>query len=224
MKKLSTVVRTGSGGKAVKILAISLSFVSCLTPLGCGGWTQAARSSASGGLRRTATPEEKPSPPASAQAQPRSRPAGGEQTNFGAEEEVAHPTAVPDDVLQILRNDAQTHTCLDKNEPPDSVPAAWFAASEIRLNEDELPDLVVGAANPCLFGANIVPFWIFRKQPEGYELVLRVHTLGLDVLDSKTNGYRDIRTASATATHVTTTNFKFDGKEYKARKSWREPI
>jgi hypothetical protein len=67
-----------------------------------------------------------------------------------------------------------------------------------------------------LFGANIVPFWIFRNTPQGHELALSVSALGLDVLNTKTNGYRDIRTTTATASSGYAISFKFNGKKYQA--------
>lgn len=147
-----------------------------------------------------------------------------EQSSFGAEEEIEDPISVPADVLRILRRDERNQTCLNEGQPEDAISASWFVASEIDIDGNESADLVVKASNPCLFGANIDPFWIFRNTPRGYEHVLSVSTLGLDVLNAKTNGYRDVRTTAATANEVIITIYKFDGRKYKAARSWREPI
>jgi hypothetical protein len=73
----------------------------------------------------------------------------------------------------------------------------------------------VTARNKCLLGANLVPFWVFRKTAEKHELVLSITALGLEVLNTKTNDYSDIRIASATAQSVRTVIFKFDGRQYR---------
>jgi hypothetical protein len=147
-----------------------------------------------------------------------------EQTVFESETKIERPVPVPDDVLRILRQDKRNQTCLGKRESLDKIPASWFVASEIDLNYDQIPDLVVVAVNPCLFGANINPFWVFRKTDRGYEAALRVYALALELLKTRTNGFRDIRTSAATAVEVTTTTYTFDGRRYRPRRSRTEPI
>jgi len=138
-----------------------------------------------------------------------------EQTHFGAEVAIREPTKIPADVLSILREDKRNQTCLGDGESPASITGSWFIGSRIQLSANSDADLIVTAQNKCLLGANLVPFWVFRKTRETHELVLSTNALGLDVLNTRTNGYRDIRTGSATAESVRTVNFKFDGKEYR---------
>lgn len=76
-------------------------------------------------------------------------------------------------------------------------------------------DLVVQPVNPKLFGANIGPFWVFRNTPHGYELLLVVDALELEILRTKSNGLRDIRTTRVTAREVLQTNYEYDGKKYR---------
>jgi len=152
---------------------------------------------------------------APAQARRRSQ---KEQSHFGAEVAIRKPVEIPTDVLSILRQDKRNQTCLKDGEPPTTVISSWFVGSRIHLNSDGDADLVVTARNECLLGANLVPLWVFRNTPQGHELVLSVSALGLDVLNTKTNMYRDIRIGAATAQRVRTTVFKFDGKEYRSRK------
>jgi len=147
-----------------------------------------------------------------------------EQSSFSAEEEIKVPVNVPADVLRLLRRDERNQTCLKESESANDIQASWFTASEISLNDNDPTDLIVKPNNPCLLGANIDPFWIFRNTPQGYEQVLNVSTLGLEVLDTKTKGYRDIRIMAATANEVLITIYNFNGREYKAVRSWREPI
>jgi len=151
---------------------------------------------------------------ASAQARRRSQ---KEQSHFGAEVAIRKAAEIPTDVLSILREDKRNQTCLRDGESSTNITSSWFVGSRIHLNSDGDADLVVTARNECLLGANIVPFWVFRNTPHGHEMVLSVSALGLDVLNTKTNNYRDIRTSAATAESVQKVIFKFDGKEYRAQ-------
>jgi len=151
---------------------------------------------------------------ASAQARRRSR---KEQSRFGAEAVIRKPVEIPTDVLSILREDERNRTCLRDGESPTSITSSWFVGSQIHLSNGAA-DLVVTTRNECLLGANVVPFWVFRNTPQGHQLVLSVSALGLDVLNTKTKTYRDIRLSAATAQRVRTTLFKFDGKEYRSGK------
>jgi hypothetical protein len=147
-----------------------------------------------------------------------------EQTSFGAEEKIERPVALPADVLQALRRDEQSQACLAEGQSARDISASWFIASEINLNNDRLPDLIVMAKNPCLFGANVKPFWVFSNSPRGHRLVLDVSAQGLDVMKIKSNSYRNIRAEAATATTLLMIDFKFDGRKYRARRKWSKPI
>lgn len=146
-----------------------------------------------------------------------------EQTSFGAEE-MQQPVSIPGDVLEILKRDERNQRALGAGESESNISASWFVASEINLNDDGLPDLIVQSANPRLFGANLVPFWVFRKTFKGNELILRVDALNLELLKTKSKGYRDIRTRKATANEVITSYYEFDGTKYHERHTSREPI
>jgi len=151
---------------------------------------------------------------ASAQTRRRSQ---KEQSHFGAEVAIRKAAEIPTDVLSILREDKRNQTCLREGESPTNITSSWFVGSRVHLNGDADADLVVAARNECLLGANIIPFWVFRNTRQGHELVLSVSALGLDVLNKKTNNYRDIRTSAATARSVHRVTFKFDGNEYRAQ-------
>jgi hypothetical protein len=143
-----------------------------------------------------------------------------EQSSFSVEREPKRPVNVPDDVLEILRQDEGNQKRL-VNGP---IPASWFAASEIHLNDDDLADLVVMANNPRLLGANIGPYWLFRNTPHGYELVLRESALILDVLTVRTKGYRDVRLVALSAKEKFTVLYRFNGNEYEIARSSQAPI
>jgi len=146
------------------------------------------------------------------------------QTIFGAEEELKHPVDVPEDVLRILKQDERIQTHLGNGQSNENLLKSWFAASEIDLNDDDTPELVVRAVNPHLFGANLVPFWIFRKGPKGHELILSVNALGLEVLRTKTNGYKNIVATKSTAREILSDSYGFDLDKYERQSSARKVI
>lgn len=134
------------------------------------------------------------------------------------------PAKLPNEVIQILRLDERNQGCLGGGSDGE-IPAAWFKAfkaSEIDLNADRLQDLIVMPADACLYGANIVPFWVFLQTPKGYRLVLNVSSHGLEVLKTKTNGYSDISATRATAIQVFSSVFRFNGKQYEIKKTSRK--
>jgi|SRR5882672_723174 len=157
---------------------------------------------------------------------PQSQEADGQtgQTIFGPEEEIKHSVNVADDVLQILRHDKRIQTRLGEGQSSESMSASWFAASAIDLNDDGQPDLIVQAVNQHLFGASLVLFWVFQKIQQGQKLILSVDALGLEVFQTKTNSYKNIRTTKATAKEVFSTLYEFDGDRYESRHSSRNSI
>lgn len=151
-----------------------------------------------------------------------------EQSQFSMEgPRVTRPTRIPDGILQILRKNEYVLSCFEflrrENDAPNEVPSSWFIGSRIHLDGPNEIDFVVQprdlnespSANRCLYGARVVPFWVFRKVPKGFDLVLQVHEHDLMVLNTRSNGYRDIETWSSTAITQTTLIYKFDGNQYR---------
>jgi hypothetical protein len=198
---------------------LSLTLISCLALGVCSSPTPT-------NLQRvqTVTPAELPQANSNSPVRAQISQVGAEQTSFGAEEEMRQPVSIPRDVLEMLRHDERNQRALRAGESENDILASWFVASEINLNGDALPDLIVQSANPRLFGANLVRFWVFHKSLEGNELALRVDALGLEVLKTKRKGYRKIRTSKATANEVTISDYEFNGEKYEKRSSSREPI
>ena len=64
--------------------------------------------------------------------------------------------------------------------------------------------------------AGIGLFWIFRQNAQRYELALRTWGGGLEILTSRTNGYRDVQTGTLGQAGRVRTNaaFHFDGVRY----------
>jgi hypothetical protein len=95
-----------------------------------------------------------------------------EQVHFSAEDpDVETPIKVPEDVMAILRKDEFVRNVLQsENIAGERLPASWFSASAVHLNNAAERDVIV-VGRPPLAGANVVTFWIFRAVSEGYHLV-----------------------------------------------------
>jgi hypothetical protein len=147
-----------------------------------------------------------------------------EQSEFSADpsERVKASIDVPDSVLKILAKDAIVTDCMKDNPiAPGGSLAAWFTASTIHLGEPNEADLVVlptaqGNAYMCFHSVEGVGwFWVFRPIGEQYGLLLKTAALGLSVLDTRHNGYRDIRSGSQVGKWSTIAVFQFEGGHYR---------
>jgi hypothetical protein len=153
-----------------------------------------------------------------------------EQSSFAVEEipgesRIRHPLPVPSEALEELQRDKGVKSCLADNplESGKSL-SSWFLASEIRLDGSNEADLVVvtsflGQKSMCFqTPAGIALFWIFRKNNGRYELVLRTWGGSLEVLATKTNGYRNVKTGTLgqAGRNLTDITFHFDGTRYIA--------
>lgn len=146
------------------------------------------------------------------------------QVRFSAEGPIDNPVIVPENVLNLLKEDPRIKSCQVLEQSHERIPTNWFVGSWLDLNGDDQSDLLVKPVNPCLSGANITPFWILFKTRDGYKPALAIAALAIEILDDKTKGSRDIRSDSATAREVLTTIYRFDGKEYRVWRTSRTKI
>jgi hypothetical protein len=91
--------------------------------------------------------------------------ASQEQTRFGLEESVNQPVRIPEPVqfIQSTDPDVRTSRCVDEDQSLPKISVSWFEASQIHLTGPKEMDLLVKAKDGCLFGANIGPFWLFKR-------------------------------------------------------------
>ncbi len=89
----------------------------------------------------------------------------------------------------------------------------FFGAIVLNLNEDGQADYLLYPKKYCfnMFGAHAIPYWIVLSSPKGYRLVKASATDVVKVIDSKTNGSRDIVNIYGQEE----TKNVFDGKTYK---------
>jgi hypothetical protein len=145
------------------------------------------------------------------------------QSEFSAEDtSVRRPVSLPKDALEILRKEVLQYG-KDEDQTPDELATESFLASEIHLDgPNEIALIVMGEGR--LRGANVISFWVFRKSPQGYELILDVAAHDLTVKRTRWKGYRIIETAKLTSSIGTIATFRFDGKRYRLYKTKSQPI
>lgn len=158
-----------------------------------------------------------------------------EQSSFGGEEVpgvpfIKRPVAVPDTVLQILREDETVKSCLVANVPSPETPlASWFVASEVHLGGRQERDLMV-LPSPrerqpdylCFHSVEgFTRFWVFRLTHHRYQLALNTAAFGIEIAKKRHFGYRDIETASPSfaGRFTTTVTFHFDSTQYQEYRS-----
>jgi hypothetical protein len=161
-----------------------------------------------------------------------------EQNSFSVEQElvpIEKPAHLPQEALQVLAKEAGVASCLENEGlTSDQLPSLWFIASVIHLDGPNEVDFVIlpnldsepqrhpGPA-ACFLGANTGQFWIIRKTRTGYNLALTLFAHGLGVLDSRSNGLRDIEAGTDSVRGQTTTLFKFTGRQYKLYSEKNDP-
>jgi hypothetical protein len=144
---------------------------------------------------------------------------GSTQTSFGSEMPIHRPARITADVVkQILEFDPEMTENCGVNE---SDASGDLAGSSLDINGDGVRDLVTQATGGCFMGAHATHFWVFSKAETrlapGYDLVFAAMADYLEVLRTKTNGFRDIETGNHTAVEMYMTLWKFDGEKYQAK-------
>jgi hypothetical protein len=141
-----------------------------------------------------------------------------EQTTFNAEGTVRRPVALPQSVLGILARDERVRACYSHEDEGAFAIRDWFVAASVRLGGAAgRAGYVVLPKGGCLFGANIIPFWVFAPEGRGHRLVLKTHALTLTVGRKRTRGLRNIDISAASAVQVFEAGFEFDGTRYVPR-------
>jgi hypothetical protein len=139
----------------------------------------------------------------------------GAEQRFGLEEPFRNPVKLPDSVLKMLISQPPKVDC-SADGPVDQ---SWFTATNIILNPLEDPGLIVKPSfkGGCLSGANLGPFWIFRRRGEVYDLLLNESALEVDRLTTKTNGFQDLQFSAAITggRRIVSLSFTFSNGKYR---------
>jgi hypothetical protein len=138
----------------------------------------------------------------------------GEQTSFSVESDFEHPVPLDEAAKETLANSPSLAEDLKrKHLTPKDLPGRQFTASRIHLGDGIIGLVVMGPP------ANNAPFWVLRRTGAGYRLVLDTIAAGLDILNTKTNGFRDIEAGSSTSVGSWASyGFQFDGRYYQLTK------
>ncbi len=145
--------------------------------------------------------------------------------SFSAEDEhFPNEVPLPDCVRLLLATDRQVIYRLNyANLSPDQLPTNWFTASELDIGWSKGRLLVVMGADG-MRGANINPFWVFRRSASSCDLLLTVGAHDVELLNTKTDGLPDIRIDAATAARYSENWFNFDGQTYREVRRTAQPI
>jgi|SRR6185312_1505817 hypothetical protein len=146
-----------------------------------------------------------------------------EQTLFREDKPLQHPVPVSQDVLRVLLERDEVKQGLDfSSDSERNNPTQLFRAAEVYLSSsDEVGLVVIGI--PPMTGADNDWFWVVRSPRHNPSVVLFSGGDYLQLLNSGTNGLRDIRRLFSTASETRETIYKFDGTRYKiAKDKWTE--
>ncbi len=118
------------------------------------------------------------------------------QTSFGVEGPMQRAIRIPASALAVLRSDTFEHLlqyCEEQRGTKLSdIPASWFVGSQVDVRHD-VSALVVRGEGECLQGAHITQFWLLTQSARGWRIAFTGRADGLNVLNTHTNGYRDLR-------------------------------
>lgn len=154
---------------------------------------------------------------ASAQANPPKDQA--EQTSFSVESDFEHPVLLDEAAKEALATSPRLADDLKKKHlAPKDLPDPWFTASRVHLGDGDQMGLVVMGVDGLL-GANWTSFWVLRRTAKGYDLVLDAMASSLDIMNTKTDGLRDVEASFPTSVGSWGSNgFHFDGRQYQVTK------
>lgn len=133
------------------------------------------------------------------------------EDTFGIEDENLRPVPAP--VAAVLR------TYL-KNTDYEECATGKFKGVPVDLaGRGQESDWIAMTADGCAWGAATAKIWVLKRTKTAYRLVLDDAGQDVLLLKSKTNGHRDLRTASGTAGHYSEAVLRYDGQRYKLFKS-----
>ena len=120
---------------------------------------------------------------------------------------------------QILADDPDLRECLkDQSTAPTE---ANLTIEERDLNGDGIAEYEVQLSGMCACGAQNCTIYLYRRSGTAFQSILEgASGLGLDVLTTASNGYRDLRIdAHDSAATQSRTIYKFDGRQYREAKA-----
>jgi hypothetical protein len=136
------------------------------------------------------------------------------QTHFHLDETFQRPATIPAGLLPRLRKEVKS-TCSGDAAFQARDVRSLFSASRITLNQHRA--YILKSGHHCLTGGDNDWFWIYLNTAQRYRMVLTGGTISVDVLSSRTQGFRDIETNMATGAYGFRKIYKFNGSVYEPR-------
>ena len=118
---------------------------------------------------------------------------------------------------QIVAEDAELRDCLKEPQDGSRPSEEDMTVEELDLNRDGVKEYEVQLSGMCACGAHNCTIYLYRRSGQGFESILESASgLGIELLRTSTNGYRDIQiNAHNNAATEGRTVYKFDGTQYK---------
>jgi len=122
---------------------------------------------------------------------------------------------------QVLADYPDVRECVEKEEGGARVAEEKMSATEVDVNRDGVSEYEVELSGQCTCGMVNCSIYLYRQSGAGYESLLPdAAGLGLELLKTTTNGYRDLQIDYRdTAATQGSTTYKFDGKQYREARS-----
>lgn len=141
-------------------------------------------------------------------------------TAFPQEKEVPKP--IRSKLLkQVLSEYPDVRDCVEKEEGGTAKAEQDMTVTEVDVNRDGVSEYEVELSGPCTCGMVNCTIYLYRQSATGYDSLLPdAAGLGLELLKTSTNGYRDLQVdARDTAATTGSVVYKFDGKQYREARS-----
>jgi hypothetical protein len=138
-----------------------------------------------------------------------------EQSSFREDEPLKKTANLPSNVVRALLQTQEAKGALaSKPQQKKDSPDKLFRAAEVVLGSpDEIGFVVMG-----LFpfsGADNTWFWLITYAGKTPRILLWAEGNSLEIMHSRTNGYRNVRTRWSSPLTTTINEYHFDGVRYK---------
>jgi hypothetical protein len=146
-----------------------------------------------------------------------------EEIYISKAENFERPVTLPPDVVKVLIEFIATDPYFGAYVKRLRMhPDRLFFATDAHLGNPNEVDFIVGGIAP-LCAADGGFFWVVRSTPKKPKVILSAAGNYIEVLDTRTHGYRDIRTIWPGQWQTRDDVYHFNGNEYKLRKEkWVE--
>lgn len=143
-----------------------------------------------------------------------------DQTLFSEEGTLQNQVALSPNILKILLKTRQARQGMQfASDAEENKPAELFRAAEVHLGRRDEVDLVVIGVPP-MSGADNGWFWLVSSATSNHpKVVLFAGGNSLEIMESRTNGYRDIKSIWSSPNETSQRIYHFDGKSYRL---WKE--